>query len=72
MGDKETDLDMLMALKAEIERLKASDKEIIETRYMQDLTQTEAAEVLGMSQVQVSRKEKKILVKLKNNLVNYN
>ncbi|MDD4809373.1 MAG: sigma-70 family RNA polymerase sigma factor [Bacilli bacterium] len=72
IGDKETDLDMLMALKAEIERLKASDKEIIETRYMQDLTQTEAAEVLGMSQVQVSRKEKKILVKLKNNLVNYN
>ncbi len=72
ISKRETDINTLIALKEEIERLKGSDKEIIETRYMQDLTQTEAAEALGMSQVQVSRQEKKILVKLRNNLRTYN
>ena len=32
---------------------------IIESRYMKDMTQTETAEALGMSQVQISRNEKK-------------
>ena len=38
-------------------------------RYYHELTQMEAADILGMSQVQVSRKEGKILQKLKHNLV---
>lgn len=66
---RQTDIDTLLALKEEIESLKQSEKQLIEKRYMEDLTQTEAAKVLGISQVQVSRQEKKILVKMKNNLV---
>ena len=37
--------------------------------YFKDLTQTEIAQLMGMNQVQVSRREKKILVKLKDKLV---
>lgn len=35
---------------------------------MCDMTQTETAEALGMTQVQVSRKEQKVLMKLKDKL----
>jgi DNA-directed RNA polymerase specialized sigma subunit len=35
---------------------------------MKDQTQSETANILGMSQVQVSRKEQKVLVKLKDKL----
>ena len=44
------------------------EKDIIVNRYYKDYTQQETADTLGMSQVQVSRKEQKILTKLKNNL----
>ena len=37
-------------------------------RYFRDKTQSEVAEMLGISQVQVSRLENKILSKLKDNL----
>lgn len=63
--DKET----LIALKGELQSLSKEDYQIINDHYMKDLTQTEIAEKLGMNQVQVSRKEKKILVKLKDKLV---
>ena len=36
---------------------------------MEDRTQMETASILGISQVQVSRKEQKALAKLKNKLV---
>lgn len=38
-------------------------------RYFDDYTQTQVADILGISQVQVSRLEKKILVKMRNNLM---
>ncbi len=37
------------------------ERKLIELRYFQDKTQSQAAEILGMTQVQVSRLEKKIL-----------
>ncbi|MDE6764144.1 MAG: hypothetical protein K2J73_10770, partial [Oscillospiraceae bacterium] len=37
-------------------------------RYFKDMTQTRTAEALGMSQVQVSRREKKLLMFLRGNL----
>lgn len=43
-----------------------SEKKLIELRYYGGLTQSVTAERLGLSQVQVSRKEKAILLKLKN------
>ncbi len=48
-----------------ISRLNAEEQEIIKLRYFSEKTQTESAEILGISQVQVSRKEKKALEKLR-------
>lgn len=63
------DLNTLIALRDEISRLDPEERMLIEKRYMEDQTQTEIANVLGISQVQVSRKEQKVLVKLKDKLV---
>ena len=45
--------------------LPPKERELIEMRYFENKTQTAIAEKLGISQVQVSRLEKKILKKLK-------
>ena len=42
--------------------LAPSDKRLIELRYFKGLTQSKTAEMLGLSQVQVSRKEKALLL----------
>lgn len=57
-----------IALKDAIGGLKASDRKLIIMRYFQCKTQSETAEVLNMTQVQVSRREKKILEQLKARL----
>lgn len=46
-----------------------TDRKLIIMRYMQDKTQSEVARVLGVSQVQVSRLEKKILKQMRERLV---
>ena len=46
-----------------------TDRRLIIMRYMQDKTQSEVARVLGVSQVQVSRLEKKILKQMRERLV---
>lgn len=56
------------ALKDLIEKLEDRDKQIILLRYFYDKTQSEIAERLGVSQVQVSRLENKILSNLKKKL----
>ena len=61
-------LDDLIALRNELSLLPELERELIEQRYMCDMTQTETAQILGMTQVQVSRKEKKVLMKLKDKL----
>ena len=45
------------------------ERRIIEMRYFQGLTQSVCAERLGMSQVQVSRREKSILLKMREKMV---
>ena len=45
-----------------------SKKAIIKSRYYENLTQSETGKVLGLYQVEVSRREKKILRKLKDNI----
>ena len=62
------DINTLIALREELGKLTEEEKQIINTRYMQDLTQSETASIMGMSQVQISRKEQKVLTKLRNNL----
>lgn len=52
-------------LDAAIDKLGADEKNIINLRYFKGLTQSKTAEKLGMTQVQVSRREKNILLKLK-------
>lgn len=55
-------------LNEEINKLNLQDKELIKLRYFEDKTQSEVANIFGINQVQVSRTEKKILKKLKNEL----
>jgi len=48
-------------LKQLLDGLDEKERKLIEYRYYKDMTQTEVAKELGISQVQVSRLEKKIL-----------
>lgn len=61
-------LDKLI-LKDIIAKLPERDKKIIILRYFRDKTQTQVAEELGVSQVQVSRLESKILQKIRESLI---
>ena len=56
------------ALRELIETLSVKEKQIIIMRYFLDKTQSEIAKELGVSQVQVSRIENKILLDLKDKL----
>ncbi len=70
VGDRspDEDLDKIM-LKDFIEDLPEREKKVIILRYFRDKTQSEIAAELGVSQVQVSRIECKVLQKLKEKLV---
>ena len=57
-----------MALRYAIERLGSQEKKLIILRYFKDLSQSETARILGLSQVKVSREEKKIIVRLRQEL----
>ncbi len=48
-----------------LKKLEQKERKLIELRYYQEKTQTEVAKELGISQVQVSRLEKKILKRLR-------
>lgn len=63
-GYQEDILDLKMAL----EQLTDEERQIIEYRYYQGMTQQEISEKLGLNQVKVSREEGKILHKLKTQL----
>lgn len=58
----------ILDLKEEISKLTELEKRLIIARYYEDKSQQETSEILGMSQVQVSRNESKILTKLRNKL----
>ena len=51
-----------------INELQDRDKEIILLRFFKEKTQTEVAKILGISQVQVSRTERKVLNEMKSKL----
>lgn len=57
-----------LALKEAIEQLSEREKLIVYLRYYKDQTQSEVAERLGISQVQVSRLEKKILKTMRDQM----
>lgn len=64
--------DNIIDLRNELEKLDDSEKKLITLRYYEDKTQQETSRELGMSQVQVSRNETKILTKLRTKLAIYN
>lgn len=66
---KTDDIDDLLLLKEELAKLNPFEQQLINKRYIDDLTQQQTAYELGISQVQVSRGEQKILTKLKSKLV---
>lgn len=57
-----------LTLKEALGCLEPKDRQLIILRYFQNKTQAQTAEILNMTQVQVSRREKKILVALKTKL----
>lgn len=57
-----------LAIKQLIENLEARDKEIILLRFYKEKTQAQVAKILGITQVQVSRIERKILGEMKSKL----
>ena len=57
-----------MVLEELIEQLGDKEKEIILRRYYENQTQTEIAKALNISQVQVSRLEKRILRQMREKL----
>lgn len=59
----------LIALKEALSTLNADDRQIIILRYFKNKTQSEVAKALGMTQVQVSRKEKKLLTNMRKFLL---
>lgn len=61
-------LTELLALKDALGTLAPKDRSLIILRYFQGKTQMETAGMLGMTQVQVSRREKKILLTMRKQL----
>lgn len=57
-----------IAVREVMDKLPKRDRRLIELRYFKGMTQTKTAETLGMSQVQVSRREKVLLRELRRNL----
>ena len=70
MGDPEKEKilnDML--IDQLLDELEEKERKLIELRYFQDKTQVQTAQELQMSQVQVSRLEKKILLKMRKQVL---
>ena len=63
-NEKEQVLNRLL-LKQLLSELPEEERTLIELRYYQDKTQSQVASVLGISQVQVSRLEKRVLMKMR-------
>ena len=57
-----------IALYEALGKLSPQDRRLIELRYFQELSQSRVAEILSMTQVQVSRREKRILGELREKL----
>ncbi|MEE1320686.1 MAG: sigma-70 family RNA polymerase sigma factor [Acutalibacteraceae bacterium] len=58
-----------MALRTVVASLEERDRRLIELRYYKGLTQVKTAAELGMSQVQVSRREKAILLQMRKSML---
>ncbi len=66
--DNQEDIIEALQLKTAIENLPERDKKVIILRYFRDMTQSEVAAMLGVSQVQVSRIENRIMENFRKSL----
>ena len=66
----EDEISDRLSIDMALEKLDETEQKIIKYRYFSALTQSKTAELMCMSQVQVSRMEKRILKKLRNSLAN--
>lgn len=66
--DNREDIFNKVLLESELDALEPFDKSLINYRYYQGFTQSETAQALNTSQVKVSRREKKILQRIKTNI----
>lgn len=71
LGDNTSDTDWLsnLALREAMQNLEKRERNIINLRYYQGKTQMEVAQEIGISQAQVSRLEKSVLEKLRNEMI---
>lgn len=67
-GEEDTSVIERIALKDALRSLDKKARQIIMLRYFKDKTQIQVAKMLGISQVQVSRIEKKVLNEMKKKL----
>ena len=67
--DEQEILTNKIVLKEIIDKLDKNDREVILLRFYKEKTQMQVAKILGISQVQVSRIEKKVLEKMRKQLV---
>ena len=58
-----------LTLRQAISELSAQDRRLIYLRYFLDKTQSQTAQKLGMTQVQVSRREKKLIEQLRKQMI---
>ena len=68
-GDEQEKLLDRLLVKQLLKSLPEMERTLITLRYFRDKTQTEVAGLLGISQVQVSRMEKKILLGLRERMI---
>ena len=66
-NEEERNVDII-TLKEILKSLGEKERQIIKMRYFEDKTQTETAKEIGISQVQVSRLEKKVLESIKKQM----
>jgi RNA polymerase sporulation-specific sigma factor len=66
--DENSDIIDKIAIKEMLSELEPRERQIIILRYFKDKTQCQIAEMLDMSQVQISRIEKKILSKMRQRI----
>ncbi len=65
---KGQELENKIMIKAALSKLDGFERTLIDMRYFKGLTQSETAKRLNVTQVQISRNEKKILLKLRENV----
>lgn len=68
--DIQEEITERLSLEQAVSLLEENDRKIIALRYYQNKTQTQTAQILNMTQVQISRRERKILSLIREKMAN--